>query len=72
MRRQDHPDQGATYQDTLDEAIEETFPASDPIAPAVERAHEPVSTRRNRIDWKLSSPAPAPASCGDDPDMPAA
>jgi hypothetical protein len=42
-----------TYQDVLDEAIEETFPASDPIAPAVANAGPPVSTRRNPTDWKL-------------------
>jgi hypothetical protein len=28
-------------EDLLDEAIEETFPASDPIAPAVPRPHRP-------------------------------
>lgn len=28
-------------EDLLDEAIEETFPASDPIAPAVPRPHKP-------------------------------
>jgi hypothetical protein len=43
-----------TYQDVLDEAIEETFPASDPIAPAVENARDPISTRRNPKDWKLT------------------
>lgn len=42
-----------TYQDVLDEAIEETFPASDPIAPAVAHAGTPVSTRRNPVDWRL-------------------
>jgi hypothetical protein len=42
-----------TYQDVLDEALEETFPASDPIAPAVMNAGEPVSTGKNPIDWKL-------------------
>ena len=36
-----------TYQDVLDEALEETFPASDPIAPAVMNAGEPVSTGKN-------------------------
>lgn len=48
-----------TYQEALDEAIEETFPASDPISPAVERAREPISTRRNRTDWKLAHDDPA-------------
>ena len=46
-------DDGPTYQDVLDEAIEETFPASDPIAPAVAHAGQPVSTIRNPTDWKL-------------------
>lgn len=48
-----------TYQDVLDEAIEETFPASDPIAPAVANAGEPVSTRKNPTDWKLEHGAGA-------------
>lgn len=47
-----------TYQDVLDEALEETFPASDPISPAVAGAYERVSTPRNRIDWKLDRSAP--------------
>jgi hypothetical protein len=53
-----------TYQDVLDEAIEETFPASDPIAPAVEHAGVPVSTRRNRIDWKLARNAGSATTTG--------
>ena len=43
-----------TYQKLVDEALEETFPASDPISPtAAMRAEEPVRTRSDEEDWKL-------------------
>jgi hypothetical protein len=43
-----------TYQELLDEAVDETFPASDPISPsaAMKTAH-PVSTGLDDSDWKL-------------------
>ncbi|HMN81188.1 MAG TPA: hypothetical protein PKA20_14805 [Burkholderiaceae bacterium] len=50
-------DQPATdipsYQDLLDEALMETFPASDPIAAggAIERTR-PVDGGRNEKDWR--------------------
>jgi hypothetical protein len=42
-----------TYQEALDEAVEETFPASDPISPGVaEKADRKVSTPKDPVDWK--------------------
>jgi hypothetical protein len=50
-----------TYQELLDEAVEETFPASDPISPsAAMNAEEPVRTRTDKRDWKLHSQTEAP------------
>lgn len=51
-----------TYQELLDEAVEETFPASDPISPtaAMNPAH-PVSTGMDREDWTLKPADDAPA-----------
>jgi hypothetical protein len=58
-----------TYQDLLDEAIEETFPASDPISPsaaeaAERRAERRVSSEKNPTDWKMKpgSEVPPPAA----------
>jgi hypothetical protein len=43
-----------TYQELLDEALEETFPASDPISPsAAMHAGKPIKTRKDERDWKL-------------------
>lgn len=45
-----------TYQDGLDEALEETFPASDPIAPSpASRGEKPIATPTNPVDWKVDS-----------------
>ncbi|ANN66172.1 hypothetical protein [Bordetella bronchialis] len=51
-----HPgDKVPTYQEALDEAVEETFPASDPISPGVaEKADREVSTPKDDVDWKAS------------------
>lgn len=44
-----------TYQQALDEALEESFPASDPISPGVaEKAEREVSTPKDDKDWKLN------------------
>jgi len=44
-----------TYQQALDEALEESFPASDPISPGVaEKADREVSTPKDDKDWKLT------------------
>ncbi|OZI30491.1 hypothetical protein CAL29_20950 [Bordetella genomosp. 10] len=47
-------DKVPTYQEALDEAVEESFPASDPISPSVaEKADREVSTPKDDKDWKL-------------------
>lgn len=43
-----------TYQERLDEALEETFPASDPISPsAAEHIERRTSTPKDDKDWEL-------------------
>jgi hypothetical protein len=43
-----------TYQDVLDESLQETFPASDPISPsAAAHAGARISTEKNPTDWKV-------------------
>ncbi|WP_424191702.1 hypothetical protein ACMYR3_09735 [Ampullimonas aquatilis] len=45
-----------TYQDALDEALEETFPASDPIASSPASRHErQIATPTNPVDWPVKS-----------------
>lgn len=49
-----------TYQELLDEALESTFPASDPVAASVAlHVHEPRLSERDAKDWTL-----APGACG--------
>jgi hypothetical protein len=44
-----------TYQQSLDQALEETFPASDRISPsAAEAQDEPVQSPGNPVDWRLA------------------
>ncbi|UUX96250.1 hypothetical protein [Aquabacterium sp. J223] len=60
-----------TYQELLDEALDETFPASDPISPsAAMHAAEAVTTPVDDTDWKLQPGAlsPAPPEDADDPE----
>lgn len=48
-------DDNPTYQSAVDESLEMTFPASDPISPsAALHAEERVRTERDKTDWKLS------------------
>lgn len=48
-----------TYQERLDEALEETFPASDPIAPsAAEHLERRTRTPRDEKDWELKPKHP--------------
>jgi hypothetical protein len=48
----DAPD---TYQQALDEALAETFPASDPISPSAAAAGDtPVPSPRDPVDWPLA------------------
>lgn len=59
-----------TYQGKLDEALEETFPASDPISPsAAEHAERQIRTDKDDKDW-VSSSAPHPAERSPTPDSP--
>ena len=67
-----------TYQDVLDESLQETFPASDPIsAGAAARTTRRISTEKNPIDWKLepgsavASTPPASTDAPRDTDVPA-
>lgn len=47
-------DKVPTYQELLDESLEETFPASDPISPgAAAHPTRPVHTGKDERDWKL-------------------
>lgn len=51
------PPEGAapTYQKALDEALEETFPASDPISPsAAMHAEERAKASPDEHDWTLT------------------
>ena len=48
------PEAPQTYQQALDEALAETFPASDPISPsAAMHLEERISSERDAVDWKL-------------------
>lgn len=54
-----------TYQEALDEALEQTFPASDPISPsAAMHAEERVAAPGEARDWALApgSERPAPSA----------
>ncbi|MGD9943654.1 MAG: hypothetical protein AB7F71_04920 [Burkholderiaceae bacterium] len=43
-----------TYQEALDDALEDTFPASDPISPsAALNTAKRVSTSQDQVDWEL-------------------
>jgi hypothetical protein len=50
-----------TYQELLDEAVDETFPASDPISPsAAMNADRKISTGKDSHDWTLQPGACPP------------
>ena len=43
-----------TYQQLLDDALDQTFPASDPISPtAAMHADKLISTGKDKVDWTL-------------------
>jgi hypothetical protein len=53
-----------TYQELLDEALDETFPASDPISPSAAMAAEKrISTDKDSTDWTLRPGACQPPDC---------
>lgn len=50
-----------TYQELLDESLDETFPASDPISPsAAMHAERQVATGKDDVDWQLKPGAQKP------------
>lgn len=50
-----------TYQELLDDALEQTFPASDPISPsAAMHTHALLNSAENRKDWTLQPGAQPP------------
>jgi hypothetical protein len=50
-----------TYQELLDEALDETFPASDPISPTAAMAAEKrIQTAKDGTDWTLRPGADKP------------
>ena len=43
-----------TYQEALDDALEDTFPASDPVSPsAAMKTGKKVKTAKDDKDWQL-------------------
>lgn len=58
--RQQH-ERVPTYQELLDDALDQTFPASDPISPtAAMHADQQISTAQNETDWTLKPGAAQP------------
>lgn len=48
-----------TYQELLDDSLEDTFPASDPISPgAAAAAERQIKTRKDDKDWELKPDHP--------------
>ena len=49
------PDEPQTYQQSLDDALSQTFPASDPISPgsAMDAEDRVAPSRRDPVDWRL-------------------
>jgi hypothetical protein len=48
-----------TYQELLDESLDQTFPASDPISPgAAMRAEKQIRTGKDKKDWELEPQKP--------------
>ncbi len=58
----EHPHQKVpTYQELLDESLDETFPASDPISPsAAMHAEKEICTDKDCTDWTLKPGAHKP------------
>lgn len=52
-----------TYQELLDDALDQTFPASDPISPTAAMAAEKrIETARDQTDWTLKPGAGKPVA----------
>lgn len=61
-----------TYQELLDEALDQTFPASDPISPgAAMHADRQIATGKDGTDWTLKpgqcDPGRNPSATGRQP-----
>lgn len=57
------PEKVPTYQELLDESLDQTFPASDPISPsAAMHAEQVIQSARDARDWSLAPEAPACAT----------
>lgn len=53
-KRKATEDKRKTYQGAVDDSLEMTFPASDPISPsAAMHAEKKTQTHRDDVDWKL-------------------
>lgn len=64
-RRSKPQDKVPTYQELLDESLDETFPASDPISPsAAMHADKKISSPKNGTDWTLQPGADEPGHPG--------
>lgn len=58
-------DKVPTYQELLDDALDQTFPASDPISPsaAMHAEEQAEKSAKDGADWKLKPGADQPAGC---------
>ena len=62
-------DRVPTYQELLDESLDQTFPASDPISPgAAINAERRTSTDKDDVDWELKSSQSSSTGKADQPD----
>lgn len=53
------PEKVPTYQELLDESLDQTFPASDPISPsAAMHAEQAIQSARDTRDWSLAPESP--------------
>lgn len=62
-------DRVPTYQELLDESLDQTFPASDPISPgAAINAERRTSTDKDDVDWELKPSQSSSTGKTDEPD----
>ena len=62
-------DRVPTYQELLDESLDQTFPASDPISPgAAINAERRTSTDKDDVDWELKPSQSSSTGKADQPD----
>lgn len=59
-------DKVPTYQELLDDALDQTFPASDPISPsAAAHAEKQVKSAKDERDWALQPGSESDAATAD-------